>query len=581
MGLLKDIKIAAGVNKDDTVLAARARWTDSDRIRFINGLPQKLGGWEKRITSQFDGKCRGLFAWQDGNDVAWLAVGTHKHFYVLAGATLTDITPVRASGNLTNPFDTVDGSDVVTVNDASHGASSLDFVNLSGASAVGGITLDGEYQLTVVDSNSYTVTHSASATSTVNGGGGTVAYVYEISIGREDAGQGTGFGVGAFGAGTYNTPRSTFVILPPRTWSIDQWGQYINFCPRGGSIYQWELTPSTRATTLANAPTSNTFVFVTDEQHLVVLGAGGSKMKVQWCDQSDNTVWTPSDQVTAGSRVLTGGSELLMGVRAKATNILFSDGAVWSMTHIGGQDIFGFDQIAGGASGIIGPQAACEVYGDVFWMGKENFFWYNGTVQPIPYSDEIKEFVFDNLTDLQKAKCYCHVNSLFKEIWWLYPTATENTNYVKYNYNDKVWDVGTIARTAGIDAEVFSKPVMTGPDLYIYNHETGVDADGSAMDEYIESSGFMIGDGQKLMDIIQIVPDFKNLTGTIKVSFMTRKYPQSTAVEEWETEITSATETVDCMASGRIAQYRIESNEVGSDWGAGVFLFDIQPNGDR
>lgn len=759
MGLLKEVAFKAGVIKDDAVLAARGYWTDSNRIRFVNGLPQKIGGWVKRFTSTFDGKCRGMLAWQGNDNAARLAIGTHRKLYALIADIFFNITPIRASGSLSNPFTVTVGSTTVSVSHTSHGLSPGDPVFYSGATPVSNITISGDYAVnTVIDGSNYTleqatvasenlivrseeindaawvktggtvtpnsttdplggstadlftentssgnhsirttfnatagvnytaviyvkdngrgfvafsynspqflthisifnlstglfvggfggvarwavnvgsgwwrlgitVTCDTSGTGTINcwlyngnitytgdgvsglyfwggavfrsstllnyvkttttaitspvTGGGTVNYIYDLAPGREDGVLGTGYGVGPYGTGTYGTARSSFILLPPRTWSLDQWGQYLVACPRNGSIYEWQLDTAVRAQLVANAPTPNTAILVTDERHLVALGAGGDKMLLQWCDRENNTVWTASDQTTAGSRRLTGGSEILFGIRTRGTNLIFTDASVWAMTFVSGGGVFGFEQIAAGSSGIVGPQAADEVNGVVYWMGKNDFYQYDGVVRPIPNSRNNRRFVFDNLTQAQISKVFCFHNSLGTEVWWLYPTAAENNRYIKVNLDDYSWDVGLIGRTAAVDRGVFDLPIMAGVDGYLYSHETGVDDDGNPMGESIESAPFMIGDGDRVMDILSVMPDFKNLTGTLTLTLLTRYYPQDTQTEETTDVITSTLPQADMRASGRQAQIKLAANQVGNNWRVGTFRFDLQPGSER
>lgn len=581
MGLLKDIVFKGGVVKDETVLAAKPQWTDSDRIRFVRGLPQKLGGWAKRLETAFDGKCRGLLPWLDNSDVARLGIGTHTKLYVLEGDGFVDITPFAATGTLTDPFETTDGSAVVTVTDSAHGRGTGDTVIFDGASAVGGITIDGTYAVTaVLDSNTYTVTHSAAATGSATGGG-SVDYEYEISIGRADGTQGAGWGVGGYGEGTYGTARSTSILLPPRTWHLDQWGPYLVACPRGGNLYQWTLSSGSRAALVSNAPTINIGMFVTEERHVVMLGAGGNNMLVQWCDQGDLTAWTPSDLNTAGSRQLTGGTRVLCGIRTRGTNLIFTDGGVWTMTFLGGLDVFGFQQVAGGAAGIVSPHAAVEVAGVVFWMGLNGFNLFDGTVRRIPNSRDISNFVFGNLDLSQRDKVYCGLNTQHSEIWWFYATAGEIDRYVKYNYEDRTWDVGSVARTAMVDRGVFALPIMAGPDSYLYDHETGMNADGAAMNEYIVSSPIDIADGDSLVDILSIIPDFKSLSGSITLTLLTRYEPNASEEEVTVGSVDSSTRRIDTRASGRQVQLEIGSAATGTNWRLGQLRFDLQPAGRR
>ncbi len=584
MGVIQEVSFRAGVVKDETELAARAYWTDSDRIRFVRGLPQKLGGWLKRtMDALFLGICRGILAWQDNSGNARLALGTHLKLYTLNGTVLTDITPVKESGTLANPFSTTNASVTVNVADLAHVLFVDDFVNYSGAAAVGGITIDGDYVVqSIVDVDNYTIDHSTPATSTAGpGGGASVAFIYDISIGREDAVAGGGYGVGAYNVGTYGTARSgTSLLLPPRTWALDQWSERLVACPRDGKIYEWDLNTSNRAALLTNAPVTNVGIVVTDDRHLVALGAAGDKMLVQWCDQDDNNNWAASDQTTAGSRLLTGGSEILFGIRTRGTTLIFTDASVWTMTFIGGLDVFGFGAVAGGSSGIISPQAACEAEGIVYWMGLNDFYLYDGVVRRIATSKDIRRFVFDNLNTTQKAKVICGVNSLFTEIWWFYPTTTnEITRYVKYNYDDRSWDVGALVRTAMIDLSVFDLPIMAGTDGNLYNHETGVDDDLVAMNDFISSGPVQIGDGNRIYDVLTLIPDVKKLTGNLKVTLLMRAYPQDNEEQVDVGVITATTTRLDTDATGRQARLKFETDTLGSDWRMGTIRLDVVAGG--
>lgn len=583
MGKLKNLAVQSGVVTDETELAAKPRWTNSDRIRFVRGLPEKIGGWTKKISSQFNGICRGLLAWLDNSNVGRLALGTHTKLLVLEGESLFDVTPLRASGSLSNPFSTTNGSTSVTVAHNAHGGIVGSTVIFDGASAVGGITIDGEYPIVTADTNEYTIEHSTAATSTAANGGGTVNYQYLINVGRTDAVQGAGYGVGNYGEGTWGTVRSSFVLLPPRIWTMDQFGQDIVVCPRDGSIYQWQRDTNTRAQLLSNAPTPNLGILVTEEKHLVALGAGGDKMKVEWSDQDAPNVWTPSDLNTAGGRALVGGSEILFGMRTRGTNLIFTDASVWTMTFLPGPDAFGFRQVAAGASGIISPRAACDVDGIAYWMGFNDFYLYDGRVRRIRRSKDNRRTVFDDLNIQQKDKIHVHCNTLFSEIMWLYCSASSNEidRYVKVNYDTWDWDVGSLVRTAGIDRGVFDLPIMTSSDSYIYDHESGTDDDGSAMNEFIRSSPIDISEGDFIMDIFGIVPDFKDLVGAVDITLFTRYYPQGKEERYDAGSVISDTEQLDVHTSGRQIAYQVGTDKTGTNWRLGTIRVDVAPGGER
>ncbi|MGE3844504.1 MAG: hypothetical protein AB7I50_23310, partial [Vicinamibacterales bacterium] len=335
MGKLTTAMFEAGFVKDRSQVQARPQWTDGDKVRFIGKNPANIGGWEKLIAEQFNGKCRGLLSWQDFSEVKRLAIGTHTKLYQMSQGSLVNITPYSSTGTLTDPFTTTNGSATVTVTHNSHQRVPDDTVNFANATAVGGLTIDGDYTVVSTSPNSYTITAAGTASSSATGGG-SVDYQYELGIGFGDATPAFGYGVGGYGVGTYGTPRSTSVLLAPRTWTLDKFDEYLLACPRGGNLYDWQLNVGSRAELVAAAPTQNLGVFVTEDRHAVLFGADGNKLKVKWCDQGDYGNWTVSDVTSAGTRTLTGGSEISCGIPTVAANLLLTDLSVWTMTLIGG-----------------------------------------------------------------------------------------------------------------------------------------------------------------------------------------------------------------------------------------------------
>lgn len=231
--------IQPGVFKDDTPLSAKTFAIDSDKMRVVRGRWQTIGGWETAANDTFMGVCRGLFSWRDGDSQSYTAIGTHTALEVFYDGAIYDITPAEERGQLTNPFSTTISTYSVNVADTAHGRAVDDRVVFANATAVGGITVDGEYTVTtVVDANNYTITSATVATSTAGPGGGTVDYEYLLKPGLVDNLGGPGYGVGVFGTGGYGQGSSETVYYP-RTWTMDSWGQNLVACPRGGKIYEW------------------------------------------------------------------------------------------------------------------------------------------------------------------------------------------------------------------------------------------------------------------------------------------------------------------------------------------------------
>jgi hypothetical protein len=236
---LKKLKLIAGVNKENTRYTNENGWYDSQWVRFRQGTPEKIGGWARISANTFLGLCRSLWNWITLGGLNLLGVGTNLKFYIEVGGAYKDITPTKPLVTLTNPFATTSGSPTVTVTDAAGGFINGDFVTFTGGTAVGGLTIAGEYQITKVSSTSYTITASSNAGSTATGGG-TVYAVYQINVGPSYQTPLTGWGSGSWGSGTwgYSTPSTDSM----RLWSQTNFGENLLFGPRGGPIYYWTAT---------------------------------------------------------------------------------------------------------------------------------------------------------------------------------------------------------------------------------------------------------------------------------------------------------------------------------------------------
>ena len=237
--MLKKLVLRSGVNKENSRYTNEMGWYDSDKIRFRQGTPEKIGGWVRISANTFLGICRSLWAWVTLGAANLLGVGTNLKFYIENGGAYYDITPVRAEHTLTDPFATTNGSTTVTVTDASGGYITNDYVTFTGATAVGGLTISGEYQITVTGSTTYTIQAASAATSTATGGG-TVYAVYQINVGPAYAVPLTGWGAGSWGSGSWGIGSNSTDSL--RLWSQSNFGEDLIFGPRGGPIYYWDAS---------------------------------------------------------------------------------------------------------------------------------------------------------------------------------------------------------------------------------------------------------------------------------------------------------------------------------------------------
>ena len=237
---LKKILLKAGVNRENTRYTNEGGWYESEKIRFRQGTPEKIGGWARISTSTFLGICRSLWNWVTLGGINLIGVGTNLKFYLAAGGIYNDITPFRDQVTLTNPFQTFIGSPIVQVTDANGGYIDGDFVSFYNATAVGGLTIFGQYEITVTGATTYTITASSNASSNVAAGGGTVYALYQINVGPAYVVPLVGWGAGPWGAGTWGIGEASTDAI--RLWSQQNYGEDLIFGPREGPIYYWDAT---------------------------------------------------------------------------------------------------------------------------------------------------------------------------------------------------------------------------------------------------------------------------------------------------------------------------------------------------
>lgn len=254
------IPLAAGVFKDESPLKAKGFFVDASWARVHRNGMETMGGYEYATTSTFLGICRKLRAWQDNDAGRHIFAGTHLRTYSYSDAQIYDITPAISRGELSNPF-TTNGTATVTVTHSSHGLITNQKVKFANASAVSGVTVNGDYVITYVDANTYTIVVSSSASGSATGGG-TVDYTYYLAPGNEDGTGGAGWGTGAYSVGTWGSPSTETLYL--RTWSADPWGETILYSPRGGSLYEFNPTGDGYETSPTEKVTNGAFASDSD-----------------------------------------------------------------------------------------------------------------------------------------------------------------------------------------------------------------------------------------------------------------------------------------------------------------------------
>lgn len=591
-----------GIVKDDTALRAKAYWSDAQWVRFDRGWPEDIGGWQSAslvplvtgtdtytvtTSGTIPGITRRLFSWYDTLGNQYLAAATHKKLAVQYGGGLYDITPFRGTSTYTSVFITSANSAVVrmALGTVAHGEADGDTMVVSGASAVGGITPAGPYVVGILNTATLTFTHSATATANGTGGGTTVVN-YELAIGNQNGLGGPGYGVGGYGSGYFGVSSGSNWF--PRTWALANFGQYLLANVRSGTIYEWQLSTTTRAQPLTNAPSQVTWMFVTPEGFAVAAGAhDGSNfdpMLVRWTDQRVNTTWTAAITNQAGDYRLSEGSMIVSGFPAARENLIWTDRGLYAMRYLADPTlVFGFFLLGTGC-GLIGPNAGCVVGGRAFWMSTAGqFFIYDGG-EPRPIPCSMRRYIFDLLSAAagQQEKVYAFYNDMFNEVWWLIPTAATNecAVYVALDLDAMVFTTGSIARTAMVSAGVNQYPVMASTDQTLYIHEIGRSANGQNLNAYVRSGLQDVAEGGALVEIAGFQPDFHDQANNILVKVGTQEYPQTTTNTATYTSPVSSGR-VDIRESGRQFYYQFERNDTDGFLRPGRIRFDIQPLGER
>jgi hypothetical protein len=684
---LQKILFKPGVNRENTRYTTEGGWYECDKIRFRQGNPEILGGWQRISSYTYNGVCRSLWNWVTLGSLNLVGVGTNTKFYIENGGYYYDITPLRTTTTLgTDPF-TANGTRTVTVTAPSHGATNGSFVTFSGATGTYASTFNAEYQITLVNSNSYTITVPTALTAG-SYGGSAVSAAYQVNAGPEYAVPLTGWGAGTWGSGVWGTGGTGVSSL--QLWNQMNYGEDLIYSPRGGNLYYWDATSGVTVrgvalntlggtVTFTNAaptlvtstilytegaaiqfsggslPTGitagvtyyvyqvngltfnlldgagaevntsssgsgsvskivdvptlvNTFTVSDTSRFVLAFGCNdyGSStidpMLIRWSAQDDIYNWTPDPTNQAGFVRLSHGSEIVTTVQTRQEIVVFTDSSVYSLQYLGPPYVWA-PQLLGDNISIISPNAAVIASGIVYWMGVDKFYAYDGRVQTL--NCDLRRFIFQDLNQGQSLQVCCGTNEGFNEVWWFYPSANSNQNdkYVIYNYLEKVWYYGTIGRTAWLDSGLRDYPIAATYSYNLVNHEQGLndgqDSDVVAIDSYISSSEFDIGDGHNFGFIWRVLPDltFENavsdtegnpaaVTMTLyglanSGSGVTSSAGAPVAKSSAYVITEEFTGMIFTRLRGRQMIFKIESNQIGTCWQLGAPRIDIRPDGRR
>jgi len=723
---LSKLRFKPGINRDRTDLAQMGGWYDGNLIRFREGYPEKLGGWQAETFDRYVGEATKLFVYStaDGAELAGLA--TTKKVYVRGGTTLYDITPIRATFVSTatdNCFTTnttagTEGQVLVTI--VGHGATTGDFVTFTGAVAVGGITavqLNLEFEVTVLSADTFTIQTAGTATSATTGGGTGITAAFQINIGADSSVAGYGWGAGTWGRGGWSSGATTPAIVTVRLIFIDNFNNDLIFnLNNEGQIFFWEYDAafSNRAVLLESiagaiaVPQKTEKTLFAPSGHLLCLGAsefslvstagktissitststtatvttgtahglstgdyvvlsgqtttaysgeyqitvtstttftytlvsattspasvvgtyavqdysGGAfnPMLIRWADVNADVgpkpeVWKPQLANTAGFLFVKEGSKIVTGANVRQETLVWTDTSLSTIQFLGTAEVFSL-QLLSSDTNIMGPNAFASVNNNMYWMGTDNFFVYDGRVNVLKCP--LLRYVFNDINREQAQLVYGGTNKEFNEVIWFYCSggaapSTTIDRYVIYNYRDDVWYYGQLNRTTWVDAGINTFPLATSGG-YIYSHENGPN-DGQplgaaplAINSFIESAFMDIAEGEFYMLTKRVIPDVDfatsetvdpvtgaTLTPAVDMSVAVTKFPGAAtsttdvAGTTLTRGVTTSTATIDqytnqvfIRARGRQMNFKISSNTVGTQWQLGDARVDAQPDGLR
>jgi hypothetical protein len=512
------LRLPPGLYRNGTKYEAKGRWYDANLIRFFERTIRPIGGWRvARDTA--GGALNGVGAGAVRHALGWIATGGVRRLVV---ATVT------GSGSA--------------------------------------------FELTaVVNGTAYDITPSGITNGTIN---------TSSSVGAGEYGD-ADYGEGIYGGGGLS-------LTEGDVWHLDTFGDYLVACrPSDGKIHIWGGNTSNRAvplntttfpgTTDGDHPINNFGVVVTPERFLVALGADGDARKIKWADQESFTVWTPDTTNQAGDFILTTNGRIRCGRRTKGQTLIWTDTDMHSMNYIGGTLVYSI-RMEGENCGIIGPNALAMADTQAFWMGLDGFFTFDGFVKPVPC--DVYDAVFGDLNKTQAQKIVGVSNSTFSEVTFFYPSAAANENdrYVTFNYREGHWTTGRLARSAAIDRGPFEYPIWVSEAGIVYEHEFGTDRGNEQ--PYLESGPIEIGDGDRVMGVMRLIPD-ENTLGNVRLYLYTAFWPTDTEVMNGPFTVAQPT---DVRYTARQVRVRLEQ-DVGAldevDWRFGVLRLGVNQKGTR
>lgn len=648
----------------------------SQGIRFVNGIPQKIGGHES-ISFDYSklivGAARSIFSTVISG-FTLTVIGTHKRLYALYGSTLTNITPLTTTttaaanslatlyGTLANnPITTVNGSKVLTIADSSaarlrsgdtltlsgasttngvpnteinstqvvrsvandglsftiivntgatssgsgggasvvrktgiiqltkatHGLAEGDRVGISGAASTGGVlavSINIEFEIRNVAANTFDLITSGTATSSVSGSGGaSTVYSQQIDAGAADNSAGQGYGMGKYGVGLYgNALQSTTAITPIRIWhwAAERFSNVlIGTAGNQTGLYEWDGDVANSPVLVTNAPTTINYAFVSN--NIVVTFGNTNENRIKTSDQDDRTNWTSSSTNQVFVDDIEGAGRLLSHVNVNGINLIFTKSQTYTFRYIGGSAVWEI-RPKDLNIGIIAPMARVVVNGIAYWMADNNFYmWRGGNIEIVPSNSQpqttLLKYIFEDLNRAQASKVFMWHNEKYNEIWVHYPSTSSNepNRVARLSLQDYSWCPDLSDRTAAEYPNInLQYPRLISSANVFYRHETGTDADGSALAFSLKTNDKV--SGKNNATLVSLVPDSSQV-GSINVNVTGRRFPKSSsAMFDKDYTVDPTTERVITTNSARIWNYTISGEEIGQSWIMGNWTEELQ-----
>ena len=615
---INKLQFRPGIDKQNTQYGAEGGWVDCDMVRFRYGVPEKIGGWEPAVGTNLIGAARDIHTYTDLAGDSLAIIGTDRKLYTYYDNNFYDITPL--STTIPAVFTFTSATTIVNVLATSNGAIAGDFVTFSGVTGVSVINITNtnmaqEFEIqNIIDSNNFTIDVATIGTPGVVTTSGTASgAAFQINIGSDITTIGNGWGAGAWGFSTWNTPRPAGVITAnPRIWQIDNFGEDIIATIVGGRTYYFDtsafISPrNTRATLLANAPTQSNYMTISPrDRHVIFFGTqttpGTSStydpMAVLFGSQESITDFIPNATNTAGFQRLSSGNRIVTAVPTRGDILILTNTSAHSMQFVGPPFTFSFKQI-GTNCGTLSAHSAVEAENVVYWMSDGAFYLFDGVVKEIPCS--VQDYVFQDLNEDEHSIIYAGVNLDFSEVNWFYASgsSTAINRVVTYNYLERLWTIGTLARTTWASKDIFTNPLatkympnsttlaqptvigLTAGVSTLYDQEKGTNDDTDPITAFITSGDVDIVDGDNSMFIKRYIPDFKDQSGNLNMQFLVRQYPGATQTVASSTIVNSTTTKVDMRARGRQVAIKIISSDIDTKWRYGTLRIDGQQDGLR